>query len=180
MVLQVLPEGAASLPRRPSNRRISNDDFVLTVNGVDHAPHQGEWIEVRPITSMADLAQITSIQIAWNEIQAIGSDPAQTVRSAELAQQVLDSLVSRFVRIITQWNWTDVMSGEALAQPAENEGAAVRGLSVDELQYLFILTAPEGTADRKNGSQPSPTASLATATPKTSRSSRKGRSRTKS
>ena len=173
--------GAAPLPRRPSNRRFATDDFVLTVDGQDYAPHRDEWIEVRPLTSMADLAQITAIQMAWNEIQVIGedSDQAAVTRSTTLAQEVLDSLVDRFARIISAWNWTDATTGEPLAPPAEHEGAAVRGLSVEELQYLFLLTAPESGADRKNGSRPLQTASLATGRRKTRRSSKKGQPLTK-
>ena len=146
---------------KPPARRVPSDDCVLTVEGVDYALHEGEWVEVRPGLTPHVLNAMRAIQELAPKLAALEGDE-QAQRTVALMDDSLGDMRLVLADLVTGWSWTDD-SGSPLPQPSA-EGLA--GLRIEELLYLMQVVQGNEPATEKNGSRPSGTTSLATRTAK--------------
>jgi hypothetical protein len=115
------------------------EEGEITEPGVPHYVHKGEWVEILPVMTVKEVAQLSNLQVASATPGSLGQ--SMTALCTELSK-----------RIIT-WNWTDMM-GDEMEQPYKNP-AVLEGLTSDELMWLINATSGgETTDDRKKGSEP--------------------------
>lgn len=162
---------------KPGGRRILSDDFVVVVNGVQFNPHEGEWIDVMPVQSVADLRQRIKLAQMQVELDALQGEPDAERKQIAILDANLPPLCEMLGRVILGWNWTD-LAGKLLPNPHNEPGVMEQLVTTDELLYLIAITQPEVPAERKNGSRPSRTTSSATP-PQMTRQSARDRSHTK-
>ena len=123
--------------------RIESDDCVVYVGrviddgeikdeGTAYHVHEGEWIELLPCRSLAEV-------MALSDMAAMAFEGAGSLRK----------LCLELSKRVTAWNWTG-MDSEPLDQPY-NTPAVLECLTDDEL--LWLLSAAQGketSATRKN------------------------------
>ena len=108
------------------------EDGEITQEGTPYYVHEGEWVDLIPCRSLAEV-------MALSDIGASAQSGSGALR--ELCQVLSERIVA--------WNWTD-MATEPLPQP-HNTPAVLERLTDDELMWL--LSAAQGketTAARKN------------------------------
>ncbi len=146
---------------KPQPTRIASDDCAVTVDGVACYPHEGEWVELYRLQSVAELQameQMTRLTVA---LQAAQGEPDEAQRSLAIMNAAFGDACACLAGRVVAWNWTD-LSGAPLPPPAGNPAVLAR-LSVEEVSWLLARNAAETAGERKNGSAPSPTTSSATA-----------------
>lgn len=110
------------------------EDGEVTEEGTPYYVHQGEWVELIPCRTLAELMALTDI--------------------GNMAQEGADSLrklCQELAKRITAWNWTG-MDTEAPPMPQPyNAPEVLEGLTDDELMWLMAAAkGKETSADRKN------------------------------
>jgi len=108
------------------------EDGEITDDGTPHHVHVGEWVELLPCRSLAEI-------MALAEVGAAAQSGAGSIRT----------LCQELSKRVTGWNWTG-MDSEPLPQPYENP-LVLESLTDDEL--MWVLSAAQGketTATRKN------------------------------
>jgi hypothetical protein len=143
---------------KPLAKRTPSDDCIVTVDGVDYALHEGEWVDVVPAFSAGDLRFMRQIVNLQTQVDA-AENPAQAITLTADTYEELTGILSR--RIVT-WNWTDDQ-GQALPQPNGN-AAAFATLRLEELLYLSLVIRGESPGGRKNALKPSRTSRSGTRT----------------
>lgn len=119
--------------------RVPSDDCVVTVSGVEHRIHEGEWVELLPVPTMREYLAVLDI--------------ARELSESKSAATAMDALYALLAKRVLAWNWTDMM-GEPLPQPCGNADA-LKGLSQPELIWLLMAVNGETPSQRKNESAPS-------------------------
>lgn len=159
-------------------KRIDSDDCAIMIGrkivggkivdpGEAHYVHKGEWIEVIPVRSVSEYLSFNKL-LASNlpDISdAVPTDEAGKAKEEAELMAFTEALAAEFERLVgavadrvVSWNWTD-LEGNPLDQPFHNP-KVIEKLSQDELNYLAgSLSRVETAAERKNGSEPSPTVS---------------------
>ena len=123
-------------PSKVPNRTVPSDGFVLTLDGIDYRPHQGETVTFRGRQSIGDALLAFKLQDIAGE--------SDTAKIAETLESFIDALSQRVVA----WTWTND-EGEAYPSPPSKED--LRSLSFEELGWLAsggTSVAPED--DLKN------------------------------
>ena len=161
---------------KPPPRRIPSDDFVIESDGAEYRPHQGEWVDVLPGYTVADMQDTARFQKLMDDRTAIGADEPEALSDwMERADVVLASLARGIDARLVAWSWTDAR-GRALPAPSPE---VVASLTWDELGYLLRVVRGQGEQDRPNASAPSPITSSATARPRSLSESGGGRNHTR-
>ena len=143
---------------KPLAKRVPSDDCIVTVDGVDYALHEGEWVDVVPAFSTGDLRFMRKIVNLRTEVDAAEKPEDGIVLTADTYEELIDILSRRLVA----WNWTDDQ-GQALPQPNGNP-VAFATLRLEELLYLSLVIRGESPGERKNALKPSRTSRSATRT----------------
>ena len=137
-------------PKIPA-MRISSDDCAISIGqviedgeiinaGTPYYVHEGEWVEIIPVITIKEVMQLSNLQKASDDPQALGTNLTMLCR--ELARRVIS------------WNWTDLM-GYAIEQPY-NRPDILEGLSSEELLWLVnATTSQESPDERKKDSEQS-------------------------
>ena len=146
--------------------RIPSDDFVMEVRGKTYRPHEGEWVELIPVTTAGDARAITIISQLQSDIEAAQGDADAIMEVSRIGTEQLYILAASLANRITAWSWTD-LRGQPLPQP-DGDPELFMGLATLELNYLLSLNA-ESALGKLNGSPDSASTSSGT---KSSRSAR--------
>lgn len=102
-------------------------DGVITNQGTPYKVHEGEWVEINPARSMAEM-------MAMSDIQGEGA---------------FDELCVRLSERLFSWTWTNNAS-EPMAQPYKNP-AVLKQITDDELMWLLAASKGQETStERKN------------------------------
>ena len=115
------------------------EDGEITEEGNAYHVHEGEWVELLPCRTLAEI-------MALDDLAKMARDSAAVVMDGPGFLRVLCQELSQ--RIVS-WNWTG-MDSMPLAQP-HNAPTVLERLTDDEL--LWLLSAAQGgetSADRKN------------------------------
>ena len=158
------PKGASLRgkgPKKPAARLVPSDDCVVTVDGVEYHPHEGECIEVIPIAQLEDLRIMRELNGVRPQLDTVKDEPDQRAREIEILSKAFEIAVDVLGHRIVAWNWTD-MAGNPMASPAEDPNV-LRRLSFEEVFYLVDAIQGETPGEQKNGSRPSRTSGSATA-----------------
>ena len=124
------------------------EDGEITNPGTPYFVHQGEWVEILPVITVAEVMNISRLQNAAAD--TVGLD------------QNLSSLCKELSKRIIAWNWTDLM-GEKMEQPY-NRPDVLERLASEELMWLMSAASSQESADeRKKDSNGSENTSLAMA-----------------
>jgi len=159
---------------KPPARTVPSDDFYLTVDEVAYQPHEGEWVKVLNHFAVHDLQVLKAVRQMSVEVDAVRGEANEKDRVLEVMEKPFAELCELLADRVVAWNWTD----DAERPMPPPSVASIRGLRAEEISYLMRLVQGEGTAERKNGSEPLPTTSSDTESPPTT-SSTGGRSRTR-
>ena len=120
-------------------------DGEITNPGTPYFVHQGEWVEILPVITVAEVMNISRLQNAASD--TVGLD------------QNLSSLCKELSKRIIAWNWTDLM-GEKMEQPY-NRPDVLERLASEELMWLMSAASSQESADeRKKDSKKSADTSL--------------------
>ena len=121
------------------------EDGEITNPGTPYFVHQGEWVEILPVITVAEVMNISRLQNAATD--TVGLD------------QNLSSLCKELSKRIIAWNWTDLM-GEKMEQPY-NRPDVLERLASEELMWLMSAASSQESADeRKKDSKKSGGTSL--------------------
>lgn len=122
-------------------RRIPSDDCLVTIkdgNGQRKvAVHAGEWVEVLPIASVAELLTLSGLR-------------QKDVLSEDLAAKGFRGMIDHLAKRLVNWNWTDLTSQPLPCPYGKPE--VLKLLSIEELLWLVANSmGTETQAERKNG-----------------------------
>ena len=139
---------------KPEPVRLRTDDCVVTVNGADYTPHEGEWVEVLIGQTPADFRVMrASAEMASRIAQLEGEDDEALRRIVTVDDGYADLIDAVRPRLVA-WNWTDDL-GQPLDQPRENPDVFNK-LRIEEVLYLAravkgdvgeVRTQPEAPAE---------------------------------
>ena len=114
------------------------EDGVIKDAGTPHYIHTGEWVEVLPVMTVAEVMQISRLQNSAGETGQLGEN--------------LTALCRELSRRVISWNWTDLM-GQAIEQPY-NRPEILESLTSEELLWLMSASNVNEAADaRKKDSE---------------------------
>lgn len=162
---------------KPVPERFDSGDFTVVVNGETYYPHEGEWVELFPDQTVAEvLAQAGMAKLA-SQIKSAEGDPDEQSQVLAAIAEHFDVACEQLADRVMAWSWTD-RRGNPLPQPDGTVGP-IKRLSNEEMRYLLTVKASkqESKADRKNGSRLSLTSSSATRSQPSRASRSEGRSR---
>ena len=121
------------------------EDGEITNPGTPYFVHQGEWVEILPVITVAEVMNISRLQNAASGITSL--------------DQNLSDLCKELSKRIIAWNWTDLM-GEKMEQPY-NRPDVLERLASEELMWLMTASSSQESADeRKKDSKKSVDTSL--------------------
>lgn len=129
---------------KPPTRRVNSDGCIVTIDGVETHPHEGEWVEV------VGLLTLTEQKVFWNFNRLSGQLAALVGAKDGLEKQsdVLDAGYEAACMVlghrIVAWNWTDDW-GKPLAAPDGTMGP-ILGLHAEEIYYLRDVAQDRVTA----------------------------------
>ncbi len=115
-------------------------DGAITDPGKSYQVHQGEWVEVTRVTSIAQYLNLLDLKNLSVE------DTAKVSLNFE-------ELCKTLSKSVTAWNWTGNDS-EPLEQPYKHS-EIIKGLTADEILWLVTAVAGETAGERKNDLAPS-------------------------
>lgn len=122
-------------PSKVPNRTVPSDGLVITVDGAEYRPHQGETVTFRGRQSVGDAL------LAFR-LQSIGEE-SDLSKIAEMMESIIDALFHR----IAGWTWTND-DGEPYPSPPAKED--LRSLSFEELGWLSSGGPAAPEEDLKN------------------------------
>ena len=131
------------MPKKPPARKIPArkvlaDELVITVDGVDYHPHEGEYVIFR------GTAQTVGEYLDGLELQTIGLQGAKaedggdnlsdselevTRRASELFARTVEGIAARVV----EWDWTD---NDDNPYPSPPTAEVIKSLTFEELNWL--------------------------------------------
>ena len=120
--------------------RVIRDGEIVDA-GEPYKVHEGEWIDIVPVTTIQQT-------IALRGLQEAASKGNETE-----AEKNIDILCKTLADNLTDWSWTD-NKGNPLPNPFEKP-EILMSLTEDELAYLLTALAGETPGERKNVSMPS-------------------------
>jgi len=121
------------------------EDGEITNPGTPYFVHQGEWVEILPVITVAEVMNISRLQNAASDTASL--------------DQNLSDLCKELAKRIIAWNWTDLM-GEPMEQPF-NRPDVLERLASEELMWLMTASSSQESADeRKKDSKKSADTSL--------------------
>ena len=109
------------------------EDGEVVTPGTPYCVHQGEWVEILPVITVAEVMNISRLQNAAADTTGL--------------DQSLHDLCKELAKRLIAWNWTDLM-GEPLEQPF-NRPDILEGLSSEELMWLMSATNTKESADAR-------------------------------
>lgn len=141
-------------PKIPTQCILSDDCMVeigqivengeIIQPGVEYPVHQGEWVEVIPVLTIAEITTLS-------EMRALTQDD-DGAKVGDAFHRLCASLSLKIVA----WNWTDML-GEPYPQPFRNP-EVLENLTPDEIVWLVgAITERETGEQRKNDFGASPT-----------------------
>lgn len=148
---------------KPLPRRVPSDDCAVDLDGDTYYPHEGEWVEIVGVPSVAELQAFTALAALGQDLAVAEGEPDEAGQAAAAIDRHFTAVCAALAERIVAWNWTD-MRGRELPSPDGNP-AVFASLSTEELYYLTRVARGERAADRKNDSRPTVTTSSATAQP---------------
>lgn len=108
------------------------EDGEIKTPGTKYNVHEGEWVELHPARSIAEVMALSDVKMI-----------------AEEGSGALDSLCLQLSERLISWNWTDNF-GQPLPQPYQNPGV-IKSLSDDEVMWLIgAAKGQETSTERKN------------------------------
>lgn len=140
-------------------KQIASDDCVVTLDGVEYTPHEGEWIRAVPGLSVAELRLVRELNELKPKLDAIEDEDTEQEQSIALMDHSFGRAVAIVAGRIEEWNWTD-NAGQPYPKNPDEE--VIRCLQLEELYYLLAAVRGETPAERGNGSRPSQTSTSAT------------------
>ena len=121
------------------------EDGEITQPGTPYFVHQGEWVEILPVVTVAEVMNISRLQNA-------AADTANL-------DQNLSTLCRELSKRVISWNWTNLM-GEKMEQPYDRPDVLER-LASEELMWLMSAASGQESPDeRKKDSKKSEGTSL--------------------
>ena len=121
------------------------EDGEITNPGTPYFVHQGEWVEILPVITVAEVMNISRLQNAASDTTSL--------------DQNLSDLCKELSKRVIAWNWTDLM-GEKMEQPY-NRPDVLERLASEELMWLMSAASSQESADeRKKDSKKSVDTSL--------------------
>ena len=121
------------------------EDGEITNPGTPYFVHQGEWVEILPVITVAEVMNISRLQNAASDTTSL--------------DQNLSDLCKELSKRVIAWNWTDLM-GEKMEQPY-NRPDVLERLASEELMWLMTASSSQESADeRKKDSKKSVDTSL--------------------
>ena len=121
------------------------EDGEITNPGTPYFVHQGEWVEILPVITVAEVMNISRLQNAASDTTSL--------------DQNLSDLCKELSKRVIAWNWTDLM-GEKMEQPY-NRPDILERLASEELMWLMSAASSQESADeRKKDSKKSVDTSL--------------------
>ena len=121
------------------------EDGEITNPGTPYFIHQGEWVEILPVITVAEVMNISRLQNAASDTTSL--------------DQNLSDLCKELSKRVIAWNWTDLM-GEKMEQPY-NRPDVLERLASEELMWLMTASSSQESADeRKKDSKKSADTSL--------------------
>ena len=146
---------------KPLPVRVPSDDCVVTIDGDEYHPHEGEWVVILRGVSVGKINLLRRLNTMASKIAAVQGDTDENQRVAEIVGAADDDAITMLRDRIVAWSWTDGL-GRPLPQPIDDVAVFDR-LAQEELYYLVSLTKAESPDEQKNGSRPSPTISSGSA-----------------
>jgi len=150
----------ASAPARPTKVpavRVPSDTCTIEYDGEEVQVHVGEWVDVLPVMSVADIHASRRIQDLSVQMDAIEGEEDEAEKQVALISQQYDAIMERLARRVVGWNWTDLY-GKPLPQPNGKSEPFVT-LSPEETGWLLSAINRDTDDERKNGTPDSPTTS---------------------
>lgn len=162
---------------KPEPTRFETDDFTVVVDGQTYHPHAGEWVELFPSQSVAEVLATGKLAKLGAELEAAKGDPDESRQVMAAISEHFDMVCAHLADRVVAWSWTN-RRGDPLPQPDGTSGPIAR-LTNEELNYLLSVgqRRQESADDRKNGSRPSQIGSSATRSARSRASRSGGRSR---
>lgn len=145
---------------KPQPQRIPSDDCVVTINGTEYHPHEGEWVEVLAGMTVREYQALSRLVDYGMQLLAAQGEPDEQQQVMRLTDQQMDELCVALADRVLDWNWTD-LRGRPLPKP-DGTPEPLRRLQAQELRWLSTATQGERPADRGKGLSDSPITSSAT------------------
>lgn len=131
---------------KPPIRRDCSD-FVVTVDGQEFHPHEGEWVEMSRSMTVKELRAFHRFQQFVTDMQASEGDSDQNERMMRALDEDFETLTAGLATRIRGWNWTDNF-GEPLPQP-DGDPETFANLTAEELFYLIALGGRSETPEER-------------------------------
>ena len=109
------------------------EDGEITNPGTPYFVHQGEWVEILPVITVAEVMNISRLQNAASDTTSL--------------DQNLSDLCKELSKRVIAWNWTDLM-GEKMEQPY-NRPDVLERLASEELMWLMSAASSQESADER-------------------------------
>ncbi len=148
---------------KPTPRRVPSDDCLVTVDGVEYAVHEEEWVDLLPGMNVQALAALEGLHRIGVTLNTVKGEPDEYIRALEAVNRYFDDACAFLAGRVVAWNWTD-LKGNALPDPSLE---VLKALDAGEILWLLEAAQGETKAQRKNALAPSPTTSSAIGSPAT-------------
>lgn len=136
---------------KPQARRIPSDDCVVEVDGEKYNVHEGEWVELIPVTTVSDLAVLQKARDLETVAAAAKGDPDENVKMLDATSGMVDSICEMLAPRVKAWNWTDD-AGRPLPQP-DGTAEPLKRLHWEELLYLTQAAQGQNPGPKGNSSK---------------------------
>lgn len=147
---------------KPQPLRFPSDDCPVSVGGTIYYPHEGEYVELFPVASVAELATFGEIFRLGVDMNAAKGEPDEAVRIGDLLSRHFDEACNLLAGRVVAWDWTD-LRGQPYGQPSVE---VIRKLAAEEIIWLIGLSQNgETPTQRKKGLPGLPTMSSDTQLP---------------
>jgi len=133
---------------KPKARRIPSDDCAVASGGETYYPHEGEWVEIRPVASIAEVRALDGLRRLKVELDAAAGESDEAVRVLSIMDKHFGAVCESLARRMVAWSWTDD-NGEPMPQPA-SQPKVLEQLKGDEILWLMNAAQGESGAARKN------------------------------
>jgi len=129
--------------------RVPSDDCTVTVDGVEYAIHEGEWVEFMPGLTAGEIEMMKQARIIATRFAAIEGDADAEDTQLDIVGDRIDEAWAFITDRITGWNWTD-NDGKPYPQ-IKDDPDVFKSLHLQEIYYLVSIGMGEGKAAEKNG-----------------------------
>ena len=133
---------------KPKAKRVPSDDCVVSSDGETYYPHEGEWVEIRPVTSIAEIRALDGLRRLKVEFDAAKGEQDEGMRIVAIMDKHFGAVCEALARRLTAWNWTDD-NDQPMPQPA-SQPKVIEQLKADEIMWLVNAAHGESATERKN------------------------------